>query len=77
MMDRTYQAAGSHYTDMPIQPFDVVDTWPEEQRIGFYRGQALKYLMRAGLKGDAVTDFAKAAHCAQKLVEACDGSGTF
>lgn len=63
------QIAGSHYLDMPIPPWDVIDTWPLEQRIGFYRGTALAYVMRAGSKGDAVTDIEKGIHTLEKLAE--------
>lgn len=64
------QVGGTHYTAMPIQPWDVIDTWPSEQRIGFYRGTALAYIMRAGLKGDQAEDLAKAHHTLAKLLEA-------
>lgn len=69
MTTRTTQIAGSHYLDMPIQPWDVIDTWPLEQRVGFYRGTALAYVMRAGSKGEAAEDYGKAIHTLQKLVE--------
>lgn len=63
------QVGGTHYTAMPIQPWAIIDTWPAEQRIGFYRGNALKYLMRAGSKGAAAEDVAKARHYLDKLLE--------
>lgn len=63
------QVGGDHYTAMPIQPWAIIDTWPLEQRIGFYRGTALAYIMRAGLKGDQTEDFAKAHHTLAKLLE--------
>ena len=63
------QAGGTHYKDMPIQPWAVIDTWPLEQRIGFYRGNSLKYTMRAGSKDAMVQDIEKAQHYAQKLTE--------
>ena len=65
-----YQVGGSHYKDMPMQPWAVIDTWPPEQRIGFYRGNALKYLLRAGSKGNASQDAQKAEHYCRKLAEA-------
>ena len=37
----TKQIGGNHYRAMSVQPWDVVDTWPIEQRIGYYRGGAL------------------------------------
>lgn len=64
------QVGGDHYLAMPVQPWAIIDTWPLEQRVGFYRGNALKYLLRAGSKGDAAEDFAKARHYLDKLTEA-------
>jgi hypothetical protein len=58
-----------HYTGMDIQPWDVIDTWPIEQRIGFYRGNLLKYTMRCGSKDAAPAEIKKAAHYAKKLLE--------
>lgn len=63
------QVGGSHYTDMQVEPWDVIDTWPLEQRIGFYRGSALKYLMRMGSKDERAKEVAKAAHYCEKLSE--------
>lgn len=65
----TRQVAGTHYKDMRVQPWDVVDTWPREQRIGYYRGGALKYLMRMGSKDESPTEIAKGQHYIQKLLE--------
>jgi len=47
------QVGGDHYKAMGVQPWDVVDTWPRDQRIGYYRGGALKYLMRMGSKDES------------------------
>ena len=63
------QFGGEHYLKMPVQPWDVIDNWSMEQRIGFYRGNVIKYLLRAGSKGPAETDYAKAAHYMAKLDE--------
>ena len=52
-----------------MEPWDVLDTWPLPQRIGFYRGNALKYIMRMGRKGPTDTDAKKALHYLTKLVE--------
>lgn len=62
------QVAGTHYKDMGVQPWDVVDTWPIEQRIGYYRGSALKYLMRMGAKDESAQEIEKGIHCLEKLV---------
>lgn len=63
------QVGGTYYKDMEIQPWEVVDTWPMEQRIGYYRGNALAYLMRLGAKDDPVGDAGKAGHYSEKLAE--------
>lgn len=60
---------GTHYTEMPIAPWAVVDTWPLDQKIGFYRGNLLKYTMRFGTKDEMLKEAEKALHYAQKLVE--------
>lgn len=66
---RSEQVGGDHYKRMAVQPWDVVDTWPLEQRIGFYRGNALKYIMRLGDKDAPADNAGKAAHYCRKLVE--------
>ena len=63
------QVAGNHYREMGVQPWDVVDTWPRDQRIGYYRGGALKYLMRMGSKDESPVEVAKGQHYMQKLLE--------
>ena len=52
-----------------FEPWDVVVAWPIEQRIGFYRGGALKYVMRMGTKDENVQEIRKGAHYMQKLAE--------
>ena len=63
------QVGGDHYKSMGVQPWDVVDTWPRDQRIGYYRGGALKYLMRMGSKDESPMEVAKGQHYIQKLLE--------
>lgn len=63
------QAGGTHYKDMGVEPWDVVDTWPTDQRIGYYRGGALKYIMRMGAKDVSTQEIAKGEHYIQKLLE--------
>ena len=68
------QEGGNHYTDMGIGPWDIIDTWPFEQQVGFYRGNALKYLMRMGTKGDDdLQEARKAAHYNERLIEILKG----
>jgi len=63
------QVAGDHYKQMGVEPWDVVDTWPLEQRIGAYRHGALKYLMRMGSKDQNAQEIAKGKHYMEKLLE--------
>ena len=79
-VDKDYQLGenlrnkgGKHYVQMKVQPWDVIDTWPVEQRIGFYRGNLLKYCMRLGNKDNELQEASKALHYAQKLVEVLNG----
>ena len=65
-----YQIGGTHYVDMRVQPWDVIDSvFDHTQAKGFYRGNALKYIMRAGCKGPAKEDYQKALHYLEKLIE--------
>jgi hypothetical protein len=63
------QVGGDHYLEMGVQPWDVVDTWSREQRIGYYRGGALKYVMRMGSKDQSPQEIAKGKHYLEKLLE--------
>lgn len=67
----TRQIAGDHYKTKAVQPWDVIDTLPHAEAIGFYRGNAIKYLMRAGAKmnNPARQDYEKALHYIEKLLE--------
>ena len=63
------QVGGDHYKKMDVEPWDVIDTWPLEQRIGHYRACALKYLMRMGSKDESVQELGKCRHYVEKLLE--------
>ena len=63
------QFGGDHYKNMGVEPWDVVDTWPLEQRIGAYRHGALKYLMRMGSKDEQLQEIKKCGHYIEKLIE--------
>ena len=63
----------SHYKDMPIQPWDVMDAiLTTEEFIGFLKGNVIKYSLRAGRKQDS-DDANKARHYMLKLREVQDG----
>jgi hypothetical protein len=63
------QVGGMHYKAMGVAPWDVIDTWPLDQRIGYYRGNALKYIMRMGSKDQSDQEISKGLHYLEKLVE--------
>lgn len=63
------QYGGDHYKNMGVEPWNVVDTWPIEQRIGAYRAGALKYLMRMGSKDEQLQEIKKCGHYIEKLIE--------
>lgn len=52
----------SHYGgDVPYETIKVLEAWmTPEQFTGFCRGNTIKYLSRAGKKGDRLTDLQKA-----------------
>lgn len=56
----------SHYTeDREIEPIDVIDDW----ELGFYEGQVLKYISRAGRKDDRLQDLRKAKFYLDRLID--------
>lgn len=60
----THQIGGTHYTNLAIQPWEVI----ERNEMGFFDGNALKYIMRFRAKG-GVQDLEKARHYLDKLIE--------
>jgi len=63
------QISGSHYKEMPIQPWHVMESvLTREEFIGFLKGNIIKYSLRAGRK-DGSDDAGKARHYMQKLKE--------
>lgn len=63
------QVGGTHYLEMKVEPWDVIDSWSQEERIGFYRGNAIKYIMRMGKKDGDSQEIRKALHYLEKLIE--------
>lgn len=45
-----------HYTFGKLEVIDVIEDWD----LGFHLGNAVKYIARAGKKGDALEDLRKA-----------------
>lgn len=66
---RDSQAGGDHYKSKAVQPWDVYDTWPLEQRVGAYRANCTKYVMRLDDKDTPLLNAKKLLHYSQKLVE--------
>jgi hypothetical protein len=63
------QISGSHYKDMPIQPWHIMEAvLSSEEFVGFLKGNVIKYSLRAGRK-DGSDDAGKAKHYMQKLKE--------
>lgn len=64
------QVGGSHYTNMTIQPWAVMEAvLTREEFIGFLKGNILKYSLRQGKKAGADDDGDKALHYRAKLLE--------
>jgi hypothetical protein len=62
------QVGGSHYKDMTVQPWTVMQAvLTREEFIGFLKGNIIKYGMRQGRKDG--NDGDKALHYIQKLSE--------
>ncbi|MGA1108246.1 MAG: DUF3310 domain-containing protein [Pseudomonadales bacterium] len=66
---RNVQIGGSHYIDLDIQPWDVMQAWmtADEYR-GYIYGNVIKYLARYQRKGDSHTDLRKAHHYLETLI---------
>ncbi len=65
-----YQVDGSHYKDIAVEPWEVMEmVLTHEEFVGFLKGNIIKYSMRAGRKAGADHDDEKAAHYMQKLKE--------
>lgn len=67
------QIGGTHYKDMTIQPWTVMENvLTTEEFIGFLKGNIIKYSMRQGRKDS--DDGGKALHYLQKLNEVQHGN---
>lgn len=65
------QVGGTHYKDMPVQPWEVMQVLlTKEEFIGFLKGNIVKYSMRQGRKDS--DDAGKLRHYQQKLREVLD-----
>ena len=62
------QVGGTHYLDLGIQPWEVIDA----NGLNFYEGCALKYLLRR--KGNRVGELQKLIHCIEHEIERIKGA---
>ena len=63
------QVGGTHYKDMGVQPWDVMESvLTREEFIGFLKGNVIKYALRQGRKIDS-DDANKCLHYIKKLNE--------
>lgn len=68
-----YQVDGSHYKDMTIQPWEVMEAvLTYEEFVGYLKGNIIKYSLRQGKKAGADYDGDKAMHYRAKLKEVQD-----
>ena len=64
----------SHYNTGKYEVIDVIeDALTKEEYYGFCRGNCLKYLLRAGHKGDLVTDLEKCDWYLREAIRAKSG----
>lgn len=62
------QVGGTHYKDMPMQPWELMEVvLTEEEFIGYLKGNIIKYSLRNGKKDS--DDAGKLWHYKQKLDE--------
>lgn len=54
----------SHYATLSPEPIDVIDAWS----LGWNLGNVVKYVARAGRKGDALGDLRKAARYLEREI---------
>ena len=70
------QISGSHYKDMGIQPWAVMEAvLTREEFIGYLKGNVIKYAMRQGKKVGS-DDSNKARHYSVKLAEVQNGTNS-
>ena len=62
----------AHYNTGQYEVIDVIEDW----RLGFHLGNAVKYIARAGHKGDALTDLKKARFYIDREIERLEKGAT-
>jgi hypothetical protein len=61
----------AHYCQGKYEVIDIIEDW----NLGYHRGNAVKYIARTGLKGDAVEDLEKAVWYLKRLIERIKNNG--
>ncbi len=61
-MSTDKQVGGTHYTDMKLQPWDIIAM----NNLDYWEGNVIKYLLRR--KADRVEDLKKALHYLEYLL---------
>lgn len=73
MKSHKKQVGGTHYLDMPVQPWEVMREAMGDYGFAYYLlGNIVKYRMRAGRRKEGTDDAAKAEHYAEVLQELID-----
>ena len=68
MSANDYQVGGTHYQEMEMQPWEVMERlMSHTEFVGYLKGNIIKYAMRQGLKES--DDAGKLAHYVAKLDE--------
>ncbi len=66
------QVGGTHYKELGVQPWDVMNAiLTHAEFVGFLKGNIIKYAMRQGKKDS--DDARKCQHYMQKLKEVLNG----
>jgi hypothetical protein len=66
---KAQQIDGNHYVKFDIQPWDAIKCWlGMDGYRSFLRGNVVKYICRAGNKGDERIDLEKARHYLNELI---------
>ena len=63
------QVGGSHYSDFPVQPIDLIGSY----HLDFFEGSVIKYVARANERGDRLNDLLKARHYLNILIARAQG----
>lgn len=58
-----------HYTDTKIEVIDYI----EDKEFGYHLGNVIKYISRAGKKGDMLTDLKKAKWYLDRKIKLLEG----